>query len=264
MYNDVEKCLQEIAQVNPRLAEELKRLPEIQDNEVDLQALRKVTQLALSDDSQTRNKLEAMMNEGIEDRRKYCAPLQALLWYCETNDPTKSNVLQSRALLSFIELAWAPTYKTYRWTDFGRVVDRLSSPELVSIYMQRNIRYQSESRNEYVPAKVIFERGYDDCDGHATLQAYFLRANGYDAWNVGLSIETPTGHNVCGYVIDGAYHVLDVAGEKVGPFKSWIEVSDHYAAMGWAKKGGSIVLIDPFDITFTSGSGFNYKHKRIR
>lgn len=89
----------------------------------------------------------------------------------------------------------------------------------MSRFIRENIIYRPESRNEYVPAKTVFERKYDDCDGFATLQAYLLRANGYDAWNIGIGIETPTGHNVCGYKQGGSWFVLDVDAMK-GPFGS--------------------------------------------
>ena len=65
--------------------------------------------------------------------------------------------------------------------------------------MENNIkwdgRYDIETAggNEYVPAWVVYERGIDDCDGHATIQAYFLKANGYEAWNVGIGIGGPEG-----------------------------------------------------------------------
>lgn len=45
--------------------------------------------------------------------------------------------------------------------------------------------------------------GIDDCDGHVTLQAYFLKANGYDARSVSIGIGGPQGHNVCAYLKEG-------------------------------------------------------------
>jgi hypothetical protein len=114
--------------------------------------------------------------------------------------------------------------------------------------MKDNIRWEPEKTNEYLPAKMIFERKYDDCDGHAILQSYLLKTNGYDAWVVGLSIESELGHNVCGYYINKLIYILDNEGLQRGPFNSWYEVGDFYSNIGWAEPHCSIRLLNPFVI----------------
>jgi hypothetical protein len=81
--------------------------------------------------------------------------------------------------------------------------------------MKNNITYDQKwdmaaGGNEYAPAWLVYERGSDDCDGHAIIQCYFLEANGWDAYMIGLSIEGGgPGHNVCGVNLpDGRILVL--------------------------------------------------------
>ena len=136
-----------------------------------------------------------------------------------------------------------------KFHKFLELMRKLNTPDLVSNYMKNNVRWMPEKENEYVPAWIIVERGYDDCDGHAILQAYLLRVNGYDAWVVGLSIEGALGHNVCGYLHNDLIYILDNEGLKRGPFSSWEEVGDFYSGIGWAKPHCSIRLLDPFTIT---------------
>jgi len=70
--------------------------------------------------------------------------------------------------------------------QFDEIVALLSSPELVSMFMENNISYDQKwddaaGGNEYVPAWTVYERGSDDCDGHSILQCYILERNGWDA-----------------------------------------------------------------------------------
>lgn len=141
---------------------------------------------------------------------------------------------------------------------FEQIVPLLDTPDKVSLFMKNNIRYQREDTNEYAPAWVIFERGYDDCDGHAILQAYLLERNGWDAYMIGLSMEAPVlGHNVAGVNLsDGRILVLDNQGLKRGPFDSLAEVARFYIKLGWMTDGGSLRTIRASQITeiMTGGS----------
>jgi hypothetical protein len=144
--------------------------------------------------------------------------------------------------------------------SFDQIVPLLSSPSLVSLFTANNITYDGRwdlevaGGNEYAPAWVVYERGVDDCDGHATIQAYFLKANGYEAYNVGISIvgPNPLGHNVAGYrdkLDPSKVWSLNNNGELIGPFHSWEELAQWYIDHGFAYADGPIWLFDPFAIT---------------
>jgi len=132
----------------------------------------------------------------------------------------------------------------------------LNTPQRVSQFMKNNITYDQKwdmaaGGNEYAPAWLVYERGSDDCDGHAILQCYFLEANGWDAYMIGLSIEGGgPGHNVCGVNLpDGRILVLDNEGFVEGYFNSLAEVARHYIAKGWMWEGGSLRTIRASQIT---------------
>jgi len=120
---------------------------------------------------------------------------------------------------------------TYTFTE---ILPCLDSIDKVSEFVQHNMMYDAaydaheRSSNEYVPAYLVYERGVDDCDGHAILQCYFLEKNGYDAVMLGLSIDTPTGWKTCAVTTKDGVFVLDVMGEKLGPYSSIEEAALHF------------------------------------
>jgi len=251
------------------LGEELRKIPEVKmaRENADTSTVEAVEDIIylirkLKDLRTVRKNLNDMLNEGIRDKRKYCTPLQASLWIAYDNDEVNDILILAKEgdyVMKLLTAAWvsATTSRNFtspRWKDFNEVVDRLNSPVAVSLYTKYNIRYQSEAVNEYVPARMVFERKYDDCDGFATLQAYFLKANGYNAWSVGIDIESIFGHNVCGYKYDEKWWVLDVEGIQRGPFNSLDELGDYYIP------GGSIILFDPFDITKPTRNAYSIPH----
>lgn len=117
---------------------------------------------------------------------------------------------------------------------FEEIVPCLDTIEKVSQFMQNNINYDAaydaheRSMNEYVPAYLVYERGSDDCDGHAILQCYILEKNGFDAVILGLSIDTPTGWNACAVTTKDGVTVLDVKGQILGPFGSIEEAAQQF------------------------------------
>jgi hypothetical protein len=121
----------------------------------------------------------------------------------------------------------------------------LSSLKLVSLFMENNTTYDAKwdkaaGGNEYVPAWVIYERGSDDCDGHAILQCYILEQNGMDAYMIGLGVDTAEGHNVCGWFSDKGIVVLDNQGEIVGTYNTLADVAGAYRHLGWMEQGGTL------------------------
>ncbi len=117
---------------------------------------------------------------------------------------------------------------------FQEILPCLDTIENVSEFMSNNMMYdgaydtRERGGNEYVPAWLVYERGVDDCDGHAILQCYFLESNGWDAVMLGLNVDTDSGHNVCAVSDDGAIIVLDNVGTIVGPFATIEDAALNY------------------------------------
>lgn len=133
---------------------------------------------------------------------------------------------------------------------FEAIVSCLDTAEKVSAFMANNIEYdigydmREQSGNEYTPAAVIYERGIDDADGHAILQCYFLEMNGWDAFVIGLSIESPVGSNVCGILTDdGSLLALAGGGVTQGPFDSFSSLARFYIELDWMESGGTLRTI---------------------
>lgn len=176
---------------------------------------------------------------------------------------TKDNDPQFPSRQTIQDFLGPDARKLYTFKD---IVPLLNTPDKVSAFMKNNIKWdgkydiETAGGNEYVPAWVVYERGIDDCDGHATLQAYLLKANGYDAFNVGIGIEGPEGHGVCTYKENGQWYVLGNCGAQEGPFESLDSLADYYIKKGWANLGASIILFDPFDITSPTRDPFSLPH----
>jgi hypothetical protein len=121
--------------------------------------------------------------------------------------------------------------------------------------MKNNVTYDVEydlrerGGNEYVPAPVVYERGIDDGDGYAILQCWFLEQNGWDAFMIGLSIDSPTGSNACGVNSDGKLLVLEGEGLTAGPFDSLAGAARHYIDIGWMTDGGSLRTLKASQVT---------------
>lgn len=140
--------------------------------------------------------------------------------------------------------------------SFEEIIPLLSTPELVSMFMRNNITYTLEwdkiaGGNEYVPAKTTYERGSGKCVGHAILQCYILEKNGWDAYMIGLSIESRLGHNVCGVNINNKILVLDNEGKIEGYFENISDITKHYSEKGDMTAGGKIRTIKTSEITKT-------------
>ena len=138
---------------------------------------------------------------------------------------------------------------------FEQIVPCLKTAPQVSAFMMNNMKYDVEydirerGGNEYAPAGVVYERGVDDADGFAILECYFLERNGSDAFVIGLSIESPTGGNVCGVNTNGAILVLGGAGEVGGPFNSLADLARYFISKNWMKSGGTLRTLQASKVT---------------
>lgn len=217
------------------LYQELLKLPDLQEiDDRDNEAIEDIAYLALN--SRYRSAFETMLNEGIKDRRKYCAPLEALLWIAYDREFDKDNPLQDYSLEKLINDAWQNTttsknFTSARWQDFDEVVDRLNSPQMIVSYLKNTFTYVLTLKwmRDATPAKEFFDSRKGACMDHAAFAAYCLKQNGYDDVR-GLEIrfdkliEGVMGHVVCLYwdPTNDAYYVIDnVWPSSVhGPYKS--------------------------------------------
>lgn len=104
-----------------------------------------------------------------------------------------------------IKNAWktssiSQNYASDKWQDFDDVVDRLNSPELVSIYMQDNISFDHEARQRkarvgrWYPPRETFDEKKGNCNEQARFTLYCLLENGFSYDN----FETHKNNAACG------------------------------------------------------------------
>lgn len=138
---------------------------------------------------------------------------------------------------------------------FEQVVPCLKTVAQVGEFVKNNVKYDVEydirehGVIEYEPAALVYERGIDDANGYSVLECYLLERNGVDAFMIGLSIETPSGSNICGVNVDGKISVLQGAGQIAGPFNSFADLAKYYAGINWMKAGGTVRTLKASQVT---------------
>jgi hypothetical protein len=135
---------------------------------------------------------------------------------------------------------------------FEEIVPCLDTPQKVRDFMSGNLRWDggwdagNYGDNAYSPAWEVYANGVDDCDGLAEFGACVLSRNGYEAYNVGVSILGPLGHNVTGFVgADGLEYAIHNGQRIDGPFDTWEELAQFYIDNGSAAPDGVIWLFQP-------------------
>ena len=189
-YSEI--CL-ELSRLCPELALELEKLPEIRDgiSEEDLEALNDICSLYVTS-PEAREAFSLMMDEGIKTARKYCTPLQALLWIAYDREFDGDNPLKDYSLERLLNDAWKNTttsdnYQSTRWQDFNEVIDRLNSPGLIFQYALDNISYDLESQERILRGEKIewktpqqtFNLKKGNCNDQGRFALYCLLQNGY-------------------------------------------------------------------------------------
>jgi len=234
----------------PELHQELLKLPDLKEiDDKDDEAIEDIALLALNPNYKPA--FESMINEGIKDKRKYCTPLEALLWIAYDKEFDSYNPLRDYSLTRLMKYAWKNTatsksFSSTKWQNFNEVADRLNSPKLVEMYMQNNYSYSyTKGEAEGVKsAEQIFKDKKGACYDHAVLAGYCLKKNGCDKAQ-GMYVRFDrrvqggfTGHIVCVYQDpkDTLYYTIDNAGgSRVhGPFKSIEDAAEDACRSGSA------------------------------
>jgi hypothetical protein len=235
----------EFAVKSPLLAQELAKLPELQDgiSENEATALEYIMKLYSANPDMFDNAFEQMYKEGNPEVRKYCSPLQATYWLAldgkyeelvdtisyydpevliqkawvldETKHP-KLSIPQALTSASDSEI------NNERWRNFSEVTDRLNSPYLINFYQQQSFIYISRSVSKRGPKSPSqqFKDKEGACSGFAAFSEYCLSKAGYKARAIrvkspsgalpGLSFDASNwGHVVCEFEEDGEKYIMD-------------------------------------------------------
>lgn len=213
---------EDVKQNNPLLATEFGKLPEIQDgiSEIEQVAMNQIIDLYSRDPLTFNKAFKQMYKVGLPEVRKYCTPLQALLWLAQDGKlgPT-NNPIQNYTLKSLLDVAWDDLYSwtdTARWNDFHTVVYRLNSPELLDYYERRVISYKYEPGYGEDPGEAwrVFKNKYGHCAQITAFTVYILQKAGYKAYRHLINhpaLMSPKGnlHRVCLFIVNGKKYIMD-------------------------------------------------------
>lgn len=225
-------ALDRLGTAYPELYKELLNLPEVKDNPAsNKDALEKIALLGLS--KENKPVIDGLLNEGLKTKRKYCTPLQALLWLAYEKNIDECKQLLNRPLNSILINAWTDTsesknFSSERWKDFNEVTYRLNSPQIISIYLQNRFSYSYRwlEFEGVKSAKELFNLCKGACYDYALFSTYLLKKNGYDnAWITAVKfnrlINGLSGHvgNIYQDPKDSLYYCMNT-GSIFGPFKT--------------------------------------------
>ena len=209
-----------LANQNPLLANELGKLPEIQDgiSEIDAMALERISVLYNQNQKHFNLVFESMNDVGNANVRKFCTPLQALYWLA-LDDKLEQIDISNYTLIGLLNQAWYKSGFEYdgtgRWDDFSDVTERLNSPELVDYYVSRNFTYKKitlGSIDDYKNPYSIFRYKHGRCWLFTAFSTYCFKKAGYQANAITVfhGISLKPNHVACEYIDkDGKEYVLD-------------------------------------------------------
>ena len=136
--------------------------------------------------------------------------------------------------------------------NFSQISECLDTPQKMNAFVLNNMQWvpdfdqQNFNGNVYLPAEDVYHNGADDCDGMAEFIACVLSRHGYEAYNVGISVNRPWGFNVAGYVgEDGKKYAIINKAQPDGPFDSWEALARAYIDAGLAEPDGVVWLFQP-------------------
>ena len=250
----------EAAELVSGIYAEILKLPDLMTlDEKDIEAAEDM--LMLASDPEYEDAFELMLSEGVPDTRKYCSPLEALLWIAydeEFNNPA-DNPLNHYSVDKLIKDSWRNTtvsqrYSTKRWQDFEEVVDRLNSPQLTATYCIDNFPYDWTKWNAFIatgrgqgiwsPLKTFTEKK-GACMDQSTFVSYCLSHGGYSNYNFiankdnGSCLfsagtrDNPLIHFTCLYTEGGNIYVIDVGTFLVRGIKGPCNTLEEAADITW-------------------------------
>ncbi len=207
-----------LEKAHPLLAMELRKLPELQDGLTPGEgiALDRITALYFREKAGFERAFQQMYKEGLPERRKYSAPLQALFWMAEEGPlPSMSGQF---SVIYLLERAWTfgPRLGRDPWKDYDTVMDRLSSPRLVHHYVSRQINYTDwwtvmGYDKDHGHPRQVFRYKNGDCLYISSFVVEALVRNGYKA----MSEEKPAlravdaWHMVAVFYENGKKYIID-------------------------------------------------------
>jgi len=213
LHQDFQNVFKRIYTSNPTIAIEIGRLPEFQDNidQKELPSLIRFSEIIENASPEHRAALEALLRVGIPKHRRYCTPLQSILWIIKKQDKSLDKTILGYSLDKILDQAWDFSDQA-KWNDYETVTDRLNAPELINYFERIKFIYISSkgSVNSTIGLpKDLFSSNMGNCYDHAHFTSYCLEKAGYKTSIVGVHPSHPSYHVVCRFEADGKSFFID-------------------------------------------------------
>ncbi len=204
-----------LALINPLLAKELGKIPELSDgiSVEEKRALATIARIYQEDPNGFDSAFMRFYKIGLPQVREYCSPLQAIFWLAEDSGLDKEFIHYT--LRELLDKAWNFSDKEHfvRWKSFGVVTERLNAPELIDYYERKRFNYVDwrSLPSPSVPPWYVFKYNRGECISITRFTVYCLHKAGYKAIEV--HVPDPAGrypfHAICLFEMNGAKYIMD-------------------------------------------------------
>lgn len=245
-------ALAELATAYRGLYHELLKLPDLEEiDDRDREAIEDIAYLALK--PEYKEAFESMLDEGIKEKRKYCTPLEALLWIAYDRELTGYTPLRGYSLDELLWEAWensstSKNYASERWQDFDKVVDRLNSPYVVNTWVMDNLVYDPSRLKNVGNPQTTFELKRGVCRHFGMFATECLSKAGYNAKNLSVLWGQDEGHGVCIVNANSALWIVADStrlGQTIGPFPTYDDAAKNIVKQsGQEEKDITYVLVE--------------------
>ena len=197
--------------------------------------IEKIVRLGL--DSKYKAAFESILNEGIKEKRKYCTPLEALIWIAYDREFDGYNPLNNYSLTKLMNDAWkntttSKTYQSESWANFDEVVDRLNSPSLINLWVFDNLQFDLSRLKNVGDPKTTFKLKKGVCRHYAMFATECLLKGGYETKNLTVTWGIDEGHTVSVLSNDSKlWVVMDSTRRNIqGPYETYAEIANSLVA----------------------------------
>ncbi len=213
LSEEAQSAFQHLFAIDRTLALEIGRLPAFQKEikEKEVLSLTRFTNLVQEATPERKTNLESLIRIGLQEYRRFSAPLEAIFWSLEKGDYDRNKQVLQLPLEELLDKAWDFSDRT-RWGDYETVTDRLNAPELINYYQRIRFVYESKvgKRDGFAgDPRGLFASNTGNCYDHSEFAAYCLKKAGYKTSIVGVHPSQPHLHVVCRYEADGKSYFID-------------------------------------------------------
>jgi len=167
-----------------QLSLELNLIPEVNEgNELSiLEALDDIIELLNFSSTDQINNLVEYFGVGLPEYRKFCTPIQSLIWLAEDGDFAQKNNPLDDSWFNTVKKAWG-NMKGERWDNkIDEVKQRLNHPMLTNYWLKKNMVFTMSSR--HYSFEDIYKSRIGDCRDFSDFSTQALSSSGWNSYQL--------------------------------------------------------------------------------